>query len=62
MGWIWPVLAFTIVLAIIVVSLRLSTRRSPDMPETKGDAGGPPYAHLFGFLTPSRRRYGTGRR
>jgi len=38
MGWIWPVLAFTIVAAIIVVSL-LSARRSPDLPEAKGEAG-----------------------
>jgi len=62
MGWIWPVLGFTIVVAIIVVSLRLSARRSLDLPETKGEAGGPTWVNLFGFLTPSRRRYGTGRR
>jgi hypothetical protein len=60
MGWIWPVLAFAIVVVIIAVSLRLSARRSPDLPEMKGEASRPP--NIFYALPPMRRRYGGGRR
>jgi hypothetical protein len=59
-SWIWPVIGLLMVAAIILVSLRMSSRRSPDLPEMKGEAGGPTRMNIFGTVT-NLRKSGRGR-
>jgi hypothetical protein len=39
MDWIWPCLGFSLVAALIVVSIVLSSRRRPDKPGWGGRSG-----------------------
>ena len=55
MGWIWAVLGLTIVVVIILVSLWVSSRRTEDLPEWKGEGGGPTRMNLFGSVMHTRR-------
>jgi hypothetical protein len=62
MGWIWPLLALTIVVVIVLASLRVSSRRTEDLPEWKGEGGGPTRMNIFGSVLHTRRPPGSGRR
>lgn len=54
--WIWPVIAFTLVGALIAGALVAGARGRPDLPEWGGDGGSRNHLFLFGYLASTRDR------